>query len=125
MPTYIPEPLLLRSWHTDITYLPLAGAEFLYLATVLKCFSRKVVGWSMADHMCTSLIADALQMTSLTRGGLDGAVIHCSPRSWSPSWSSAQVGVPRGVRVTHFLDRMLRRLRPQATGLQFGVGVLA
>lgn len=29
----------------DITYLPLAGGEFLYLATVLDCFSRKILGW--------------------------------------------------------------------------------
>jgi transposase InsO family protein len=34
----------------DIAYLPLVGGEFLYLATVLDCFSRRVVGWSIADH---------------------------------------------------------------------------
>ena len=37
----------------DITYLPLENGEFLYLATVLDCFSRKVVGWSIAGHMRT------------------------------------------------------------------------
>ena len=37
----------------DITYLPLDNGEFLYLATVLDCFSRKVVGWSIAGHMRT------------------------------------------------------------------------
>ncbi len=60
----------------DITYLPLAGREFLYLATVLDCFSRKVVGWSIADHMRTGLVCDALRMAASTRGGLDGAVFH-------------------------------------------------
>lgn len=60
----------------DITYLPLENGEFLYLATVLDCFSRKVVGWSIADHMRTSLVADALQMAAATRGSLDGAVFH-------------------------------------------------
>lgn len=60
----------------DITYLPLQGGKFLYLATVLDCFSRKVVGWSIADHMRTDLVADALQMAASTRGGLDGAVFH-------------------------------------------------
>jgi transposase InsO family protein len=60
----------------DITYLPLAGGEFLYLATVLDCFGRKVVGWSIADHMRTGLIAGALGMAAATRGGLDGAVFH-------------------------------------------------
>ncbi|WUH88895.1 IS3 family transposase [Streptomyces sp. NBC_00433] len=60
----------------DITYLPLAGGEFLYLATVLDCFSRKVMGWSIADHMRTSLVSDALRMAAATRGSLDGAVFH-------------------------------------------------
>ncbi|WP_159394692.1 IS3 family transposase [Streptomyces sp. H-KF8] len=48
----------------DITYLPLAGGEFLYLATVLDCFSRKVVGWSIAGHMRTGLVAGALRMAA-------------------------------------------------------------
>ncbi|NNN34414.1 IS3 family transposase [Streptomyces sp. S3(2020)] len=60
----------------DITYLPLENGEFLYLATVLDCFSRKAVGWSIADHMRTSLVTDALQMAAATRSGLDGAVFH-------------------------------------------------
>ncbi|TWE17438.1 transposase InsO family protein [Kitasatospora atroaurantiaca] len=69
-----PEPG--RKYMGDITYLPLADGEFLYLATVLDCFSRKVVGWSIADHMRTGLVADALGMAAATRGGLDGAVFH-------------------------------------------------
>lgn len=35
----------------DITYLPVGDGEFLYLATVTDCFSRRLVGWSIADHM--------------------------------------------------------------------------
>ncbi|MFF2820495.1 IS3 family transposase [Kitasatospora cineracea] len=65
-----------RKYMGDITYLPLAGGEFLYLATVLDCSSRKVVGWSIADHMRTDLVADALRMAAATRGDLDGAVFH-------------------------------------------------
>ncbi|MFJ2150976.1 IS3 family transposase [Streptomyces microflavus] len=60
----------------DITYLPLQGGKFLYLATVLDCFSRKIVGWSIADHMRTDLVSDALRMAAGTRGSLDGAVFH-------------------------------------------------
>jgi transposase InsO family protein len=60
----------------DITYLPIGDGEFLYLATVLDCFSRRVVGWSIADHMRTSLVADALKSAAATRGSLDGAVFH-------------------------------------------------
>ncbi|MEU0967488.1 IS3 family transposase [Streptomyces sp. NPDC005917] len=65
-----------RKYMGDITYLPLENGEFLYLATVLDCFSRKAVGWSIADHMRTSLVADALRMAAATRGRLDGAVFH-------------------------------------------------
>jgi transposase InsO family protein len=54
----------------------IAGGNFLYLATVLDCFSRKIVGWSIADHMRTDLVADALRMAARTRGSLDGAVFH-------------------------------------------------
>lgn len=60
----------------DITYLPLGNGEFLYLATVLDCFSRRVVGWSIADHMRTELVADALRMAAVTRGSLSGAIFH-------------------------------------------------
>ncbi|MGY5034098.1 DDE-type integrase/transposase/recombinase [Streptomyces sp. 900116325] len=60
----------------DIAYLPLADGEFLYLPTVLDCFSRRVVGWPIANHMRISLAADALQMPATTRGRPDGAVLH-------------------------------------------------
>ncbi|MFC8015946.1 DDE-type integrase/transposase/recombinase [Streptomyces cinereoruber] len=65
-----------RQYMGDITYLPLADGRFLYPATVLDCFSRKVVGWSIAGHMRTSLVTDALRMAARTRGGLDGSVFH-------------------------------------------------
>jgi transposase InsO family protein len=69
-----PEPN--RKYMGDITYLPVGDGEFLYLATVVDCFSRRVVGWSIADHMRTELVADALHAAAATRGGLDGAVFH-------------------------------------------------
>ncbi len=48
-------------WVADITYVPTA-AGFLYLAVVLDVFSRRIVGWAMADHLRTSLVLDALNM---------------------------------------------------------------
>lgn len=60
----------------DITYLPVGDGRFLYLATVLDCFSRRVVGYSIADHMRTELVADALRMARDVRGSLDGALFH-------------------------------------------------
>ena len=48
-------------WVADITYIP-TWAGFLYLAVVLDVFSRRIVGWAMANHLRTELILDALDM---------------------------------------------------------------
>lgn len=45
----------------DITYIP-TWEGWLYLATVLDCFSKKVVGYAMADHLRTELVTTALDM---------------------------------------------------------------
>ena len=42
-------------WVADITYIP-TWSGFLYLAVVLDVFSRRIVGWSMANHLRTELI---------------------------------------------------------------------
>jgi putative transposase len=64
-----------RLWVADITHVPtLVG--FLYLAVVLDVFSRRIVGWSMADHMRTELLLDALNMACHQRPPTE--VIHHS-----------------------------------------------
>jgi transposase InsO family protein len=61
----------------DITYLPVGDGQFLYLATVLDLCSKRLVGWSIADHMRTELVTDALKAAAAARGGsLDGAIFH-------------------------------------------------
>ena len=47
-------------WVADIIYVPTA-AGFLYLAIVLDAWSRKIVGWSMANHLRTELVLDAME----------------------------------------------------------------
>ena len=47
----------------DITYVP-TDRGYLYLSVVLDAFSRRVVGWAMADHLRTELVLDALNMAS-------------------------------------------------------------
>ena len=47
-------------WVADITYVPTA-AGFLYLAVVLDAWSRKIVGWSMANHLRAELVLDAME----------------------------------------------------------------
>lgn len=59
----------------DITYIH-TWEGFLYLATVIDCFSRKVVGWSIADHMRTELVAAALTNAAATTLVEPGAVFH-------------------------------------------------
>ena len=49
----------------DITYIH-TWQGFIYLATVIDCYSKKVVGWSIADHMRTELVADALKNAAAT-----------------------------------------------------------
>ena len=49
----------------DITYIH-TWQGFVYLATVIDCYSKKVVGWSIADHMRTELVEDALRNAAAT-----------------------------------------------------------
>ncbi len=60
----------------DITYLPVAGAKPLYLATVIDLCSRRLAGWAIADHMRADLVIDALAAAENTRGSLRGALFH-------------------------------------------------
>jgi transposase InsO family protein len=66
-------------WVADITYVRLAEA-FVYLAVVLDAFSRKVVGWAMADHLRASLALDALDMALREREVIPGRLVHHSDR---------------------------------------------
>lgn len=43
---------------------------------MIDCYSRRLVRWSLADHMRTSLVQDALDAAAATRGSLAGAVFH-------------------------------------------------
>jgi putative transposase len=62
-------------WVADITYLP-TWSGFLYLAVVMDAWSRRIVGWSMASHLRTPLVLDALNMAVLQRQ--PSSVIHHS-----------------------------------------------
>ena len=84
-PGAIPAPNLLqrvfstsapnRKWVTDITYIDTAEG-WLYLAPVLGLFSRRVVGWAMAEHMETSLVEEALGMALARRHPTAGLLHH-------------------------------------------------
>jgi putative transposase len=62
-------------WVADITYVP-TWTGFLYVAIVLDVFSRRIVGWSMAAHLRTELVLDALEMAIWHRRPEPGLVHH-------------------------------------------------
>lgn len=62
-------------WVSDITYVP-TWSGFLFLAVVLDVYSRRVVGWAMANHLRTELVLDALEMALQRRRPTN--VIHHS-----------------------------------------------
>jgi transposase InsO family protein len=55
-----------RAWAGDITFIP-TSAGWLYLAVVIDLCSRRIVGWSLADHMRSDLVLDALHQALQTR----------------------------------------------------------
>lgn len=64
-----------RVWLADITYIP-TREGFLYLAFILDAHSRRIVGWSMAPHMRTELVVDALEMALWRRKPGAGLIHH-------------------------------------------------
>jgi hypothetical protein len=83
----------------DITYLPVGDGKFLYLATVIDLFSRRLAGRSIAEHMRTELVADALKAAAATRdGNLRGAIFHSDNGAQGGfNWSSQHLDTG-GVR---------------------------
>jgi transposase InsO family protein len=67
-----------RTWACDITYIP-TDEGWLYLAGVIDIGSRRIVGWSMADHLRTDLVADAMEM-ALARRHPPAGLLHHSDR---------------------------------------------
>ena len=64
-----------RLWVADITYVR-TWEGWLYLSFVLDTYSRRVVGWSMANHLKTDLVLDALNMAIYTRRPSPGLIHH-------------------------------------------------
>jgi transposase InsO family protein len=59
----------------DITYIR-TWAGWLYLATVIDCFNKEVIGYAMADHMRTELVTTALDMAARNHQLADGCIFH-------------------------------------------------
>lgn len=72
-----------RLWVMDITEHPTLEGK-VYLAAVLDAYSRRVVGWSIADHIRSELVVDAVQMAIWRRQPPDGQTVAHSGQytSW-------------------------------------------
>jgi putative transposase len=100
-----------RLWVADFTYVR-TWAGFCYVAFIEDVFSRMVVGWSIATHMRSSLVTEALEMAMWKRRSSVQGVVHHSdagsqastPRSSTPStWpltASRHRSEPSGTATT-------------------------
>lgn len=64
-----------RKWTCDITYVP-TDEGWLYLAVMMDLFSRKIVGWSMQDHLRVELVSEALEAAIRSRRPAAGLLHH-------------------------------------------------
>jgi putative transposase len=72
-----PPPVRINQvWVADITYIPLRSSRFAYLALLMDLFSRRVIGWSLAEHMSEPLVLDALQHAIRARQPRPGLIHH-------------------------------------------------
>ena len=95
----------------DVTEHP-TGDGKVYLAVVLDAFSRMVVGWSIADHMRTELVVDALQMAIWRRRPPAGTVAHSDHGAQYTSWAFGRRLRAAGLLGSMGSDRrLLRQLR--------------
>jgi transposase InsO family protein len=85
------------AWYGDITYVK-TWSGWAYIASVIDGYSRKVVGWAVADHMRTELVIDALQMALTCRRPSDGVIFHADRGSQYTSEQFVQFCRDNGVR---------------------------
>ena len=91
-------------WTSDITYLT-CGEGDAYLCAIRDEHSRRVLGWSLADHMRTELVEDAVDAAVLTRGGsVAGTILHSDRGGQYTSYDMASAcrrhGLQRSMGAT-------------------------
>jgi putative transposase len=83
-------------WIADVTYLR-TWEGWLYLAAVQDAYSRRIVGWSMADHMRSELVVDALGMAVARRRPAPGLIHHSDQGSQYVSLAFGQAARDAGI----------------------------
>lgn len=84
-------------WAGDITFVPTARG-WLYLAVVIDLCSRRIVGWSLADHMRSELVIDALRQGLGSRASTPGTIFHSDRGSQYGSSAFREVLAGAGMR---------------------------
>ncbi len=74
-----------RVWFTDITQHRAADG-WVYCCAVIDAHSRRIVGWSIADHIRSELVVDALEMARWRRRPAPGTIVHADRGSQYTSW---------------------------------------
>ena len=85
-----------HAWAGDITFIP-TSSGWLYLAVVIDLCSRRIVGWSLADHMRSDLVLDALHQALETRPARH-AIFHSDRGSQYGSAPFRQALAKEGLR---------------------------
>ena len=88
-----------RLWVADISYLR-TWEGWLYIAVVVDCYSRRVVGWSIADHLRADLVVDALEMAVARRRPKPGLVHHSDQGSQYVSLALGQRCRRAGIELS-------------------------
>ena len=101
-----------RLWMMDVTEHP-TGDGKVYLAVVLDAFSRRVVGWSIADHIRAELVVDALQMAIWRRQPAPGPAVAHSDHGAQYTSLGVRAAPPsrRPARLDGLHRRLLRQQR--------------
>lgn len=86
-------------WVTDITYVP-TDAGWLYVAAIKDLFSKKIVGWAMADHKRTSLVSQALWMAFKQERPASGPIHHSDRGSQYASYEYRQLLEQFGMQAS-------------------------
>jgi transposase InsO family protein len=92
-----------RIWVADITYIPLQGGTFCYLALVMDLFSRRITGWALMDNMTEALVIEAQRKAIRERQPAKGLIVH-SDRGGQYAGKAYR----RLLRSSGFLESMSR-----------------
>jgi transposase InsO family protein len=92
-----------RLWFGDITYVR-TQEGWLYLATLMNCYARRIVGWSMADRLRTELALSALDMAIRRRRPRPGELVHRTDRGCQYTSTAYQAALT-GAGITASMSR--------------------